>query len=130
MEREALDGRSFRDLKACAKAFTVFRDDYNRIRPHDELALATPASRYRVSPLSFPEGELKEPEYDEGAIVRIVQKGGVIPLGADEFRVGKCLHGLRVEVRPFIERDGRYEVRYGRTRIQLLDLRDASPSGV
>lgn len=130
LKREVLDGHSFRDLEACTKAFIRYRDDYNRLRPHDELALATPASRYRISALKFPEGALKEPEYDEGALVRIVQKGGVLCFAGEEFRVGKCLHGLRVEVRPFKERDGRYEVRYGRTRIEIIDLRESTPRGV
>jgi len=120
---DLLEGRSFRDLDACRRAFDGYRRDYNFVRPHDELDLCTPSSRYKVSALKFPEGEFKEPEYPEGAVLRKVQKGGVISYAGDDFRVGKCLLGLDVEVRPFKEHDGRFEVRYGRTRVEVIDLR-------
>ena len=44
------------------REFDHFRDRYNLVRPHDALGLATPASRYRSSPIPFP-NDLPPVEY-------------------------------------------------------------------
>lgn len=124
LRRELLQFHQFRDLTHCQREFARYRDEYNRERPHDALGLETPARIYRASALSFPEGALPEPEYAEGAILRKVQAGGVVHFRGGAYRAGKCLAGLTVEIRPVQSEDGLYDVRYGRTRIERIDLRE------
>lgn len=47
--------------RECQAFFDNWRDDYNTIRPHEALDMATPASRYRLSDRIFPE-KIPEPE--------------------------------------------------------------------
>jgi transposase InsO family protein len=56
---------NFTSLAHCQREVDQFRDRYNLERPHDALGLATPASRYRLSPIPFPEG-LPPIEYPAG----------------------------------------------------------------
>jgi transposase InsO family protein len=42
------------DLAACQRAFDAWRACYNHERPHEALGLATPITRYAVSPRPFP----------------------------------------------------------------------------
>lgn len=122
LKLEALSGRSFRDLPDCQRAFDRFRHEYNHIRPHEALGLSTPMSVYAPSPRSFPEGALPDLQYPEGYAVRKVQSGGIVHFQGREHRVGKGLQGCTVGIRP-LDADGRYEVRYGRTRLAMLELR-------
>lgn len=72
-------GRDWRypDLAACQQAFDAWRTVYNCERPHEALALATPASRYQPSRRPFP--EVPPPlEYALGDQVRLVQPDGTI----------------------------------------------------
>jgi transposase InsO family protein len=59
---ELSQANRFADLSACQTAFDRWRRIYNEERPHEALGLAVPASRYRASPIGFPE-RLPEPEY-------------------------------------------------------------------
>ena len=52
---ELLRHFNFTTLSHCQQEFDRFRDRYNLRRPHDALGLATPASRYRPSPIAFTE---------------------------------------------------------------------------
>ena len=52
---EVLRHFNFTTLAHCQREFEHFRERYNLVRPHDALGLATPASRYRPSPIPFPE---------------------------------------------------------------------------
>jgi len=120
---DIIKGRGFADLMDCQAAFDEYRSDYNLIRPHDSLGLETPASIYVCSPRPFPEGPLPPPEYSDLDIVRKVQAGGILHFQGREFRVGKALRGYRVALKPF-EKDGRFEVRFGRSRVEVIDLND------
>jgi hypothetical protein len=51
---EVLRHFNFTTLAHCQREFDHFRQRYNLLRPHDALGLATPASRYRPSPIPFP----------------------------------------------------------------------------
>ena len=52
---EVIGRRAFADLDECQRRFDQWRVVYITQRPHEALALATPAARYRPSPRSFPE---------------------------------------------------------------------------
>jgi transposase InsO family protein len=52
---EVLRHFNFTSLEHCQREFDSFRHRYNLVRPHDALGLATPVTRYRPSPIPFPE---------------------------------------------------------------------------
>ena len=87
-EQNGRHERMHRELKSCAtppaydmnsqqRAFDKFRDEYNSVRPHEALGMATPASQYVVSSRQYPI-VLPEIEYPEGMIIRRVRHDGYI----------------------------------------------------
>lgn len=119
---EVLNGNSFRDLDACQRAFDHWRHVYNHERPHEALGLATPASRYRLSPRTFPE-RLPPIEYAPGDIVRKVSDNGHIGFKARTWRIGKPYRGQPIALRPTAQ-DGIFAVHFCSQRIATLNLRD------
>ena len=77
VKAEVMNGRSFRDLSDCQRAFDEWRPRYNHERPHEALDMARPAERYRPGPRVFPE-VLPAIEYGPGDQVRKVDGGGFI----------------------------------------------------
>jgi transposase InsO family protein len=122
LKAEVLSGRSFRDLPACQTAFDRWRHVYNHERPHEALALATPAERYHASARSFPE-VLPTIEYGPGDIVRKVDQDGFISFRRRSIRVGKAFRGHPVAFRQTDE-DGVLSIHFCAHRIGTLDLRD------
>jgi transposase InsO family protein len=118
---EVLAGRSFGDLARMQRRFDEWRDCYNHVRPHEALAMAVPASRYQVSPRSFPE-QLPPLEYGGLDQVRKVQTDGKIFFRNREFRVGKAFRGQQVALRPTVT-DGVYDVYFATHRVRTIDLR-------
>jgi transposase InsO family protein len=123
LKAEVVNGRSFRDLADCQRAFDEWRPRYNHERPHEALAMATPAERYRPSSLSFPE-ILPAIEYAPGDQVRKVSSDGFINFKNRRWRISKALRGELIALRPTGE-DGVYAVHYCAHRITTLDLRQA-----
>lgn len=119
---EVLAGRVFADLAECQRRFDRFRETYNLERPHEALALATPASRFKVSPRLFPE-TLPAIEYAEGDIVRRVQSQGEISYRGRLYTVGKAFHGLPVALRATGE-DGVFDTFFLHQKIARIDLRN------
>lgn len=72
---ELLRHFNFTNLAHCQSEFDRFRERYNSLRPHHALGLATPLSRYRPSPIAFPES-LPPIDYSPGLAVRKVQAEG------------------------------------------------------
>jgi len=122
LKAEAIEGRPFRDLDDCQRAFDAWRTVYNLERPHEALGLATPASRYRPSHRPFPE-RLPTFDYGPGAILRRVQQKGRISFKNREWRVGKAFIGQPVALRSTL-RDGVFDVVFHRQRIAQVDLHD------
>ena len=118
---ELLRHFNFSSLDHCQREFDRFRERYNLVRPHDSLELDTPASRYRVSPIAFPE-ILPPIEYPHGFAVRKVQHGGWISYRGHQFRVGKALRGFPVALRPLDRHDPLREVLFGHQPIATIDL--------
>jgi hypothetical protein len=71
LNQEVLSMTSFRGLREAQRAFDAWLPIYNGERPHEALAMAVPADRYRPSPRPMPTRPI-EPEYDERDIVRKV----------------------------------------------------------
>jgi transposase InsO family protein len=118
---EALRGRHFRDRGECQCALERFRHTYNHDRPHEALSMEPPSSRYRLSPVAFPES-LAPIEYLPGDIVRTVTISGVISLGSRFHQVGRAFAREPVALRA-TSRDGVFDVYYCHARVGRLDVR-------
>ncbi len=108
------------DLERCQVRLDAWRLIYNLERPHEALGLATPVSRYRESPRSFPE-KLPDVEYGPGDQVRKVQAEGWLTFRGRNFRVSKAFRGEAVALRPTVT-DGLWEVYFGQHRIARINL--------
>ena len=95
-----------------------FRTHYNEDRPHQGISDATPAQRYRPSPvLPADQHELEEPVYPKGAILRTVWSIGVVTYDRRNIGLGRRWAGLKVRIVPA----GRLiHVYYGKTLIRSL----------
>ncbi len=95
LRRELLDDQPpFADLAAAQAAIDVWRDEYNTVRPHQSLNMATPASRFRTAPadglpLRLPAGLVPvtetviEPVAEAPAVRAAAEPSGVV-VGAEE----------------------------------------------
>jgi hypothetical protein len=118
---EVLRHFNFTSLEHCQREFDSFRDRYNLQRPHDALGLATPVSRYRPSPIAFPES-LPPIEYPQDLEVRRVQAEGWLSYRGHLFRVSKGLRGFPVALRQSKLGDSLREVLFCHQPVALIDL--------
>jgi hypothetical protein len=125
LNAEVIRGRTFRDLAEVQRAFDRFRVEYNEVRPHQALDLATPISRYRPSQRSF---RNPPPVFDYGPddAVRKVDQNGRISWQGQAWSISDALAGQHVAVRPALP-DGVMDVYFRRTKIKRLSWpREAS----
>ena len=94
-----LHGKSFNDLTHAQSTFDTWREEYNFIRPHEGIGMATPSTRYRPSPRSFPE-TLPPIEYASDCTVRSVQNGGAFSFKGKTFQAPKAFAGHPIGLRP------------------------------
>jgi transposase InsO family protein len=102
--------------------FDQWREQYNRQRPHEALAMDVPAEHYQPSARIFP-GKLPPLEYPDGEITRKVDKGGLIYFRGRRFFVGRAFWGQVVAVCP-TETDGEFKVFYSQQQIDRINLRE------
>lgn len=121
LDAELLAGRTIRHLAHAQSLFDPWRDLYNRIRPHEALALATPASRYQVSPRTYPE-ILPTIEYDSGEQVRRVHRTGYFHYQGRQCWLSEVFGRESIVLRPTSQEE-LWRVCYGRHWIGTLDLR-------
>lgn len=121
LQADLLRDRSFPDLESCQREFDSWRDLYNLERPHQALDLATPASRYQISPRPFPE-TLPPIEYGPDDLVRKVQVKGEISFRGKTFKVGKAFKGYPVALRPTVQPE-LFQVYFCQQNIGRIDLR-------
>lgn len=122
---EVLNGRAFIERAQMQRAFDTWRDIYNTVRPHDALGLATPSTRYRPSPRSFPE-TLPTIDYSPADTVALVRANGVVSFKGRTLKVSKALRSLSIAFRPDADQDGCYAVYFAHHRLTDIDLRDMS----
>lgn len=122
---ELLQGRSFRGHSEVQRAFDPWRRQYNHHRPHEALAMATPAERYRPSVRSMPR-VLPPVVYYPGEQVRRVDRSGQFSFQRRKLRIGHALTGESVALRP-TGQDGLWQVWYGRFALGEVDLRLVGP---
>lgn len=102
-------------------AFDRWRAVYNRQRPHEALAMATPSQRYRPSPRAFPE-RLPEPVYDDGEVLRKVpETKQYVRFKGRWWIVPEAFAGETVAIRPR-GHDGDYGVFFGAVEISRFSL--------
>jgi transposase InsO family protein len=119
---EVFAHRHLADLGEAQIHFDVFRTGYNLERPHEALANAVPASRYRPSPRPFPE-TVPRVTYGPDAVVRTVSVHGSFSWQGRRRFISRGLVGEPVAIRPTQE-DGQWHVVYCHRQVATIDLRD------
>jgi transposase InsO family protein len=94
-----------------------FRLEHNHIRPHEALAMQTPASRWHPSPRPYNPSPAAW-EYPQGAWTLKIDCHGTIDINDQCFRIAKTLAGERVRIQPV---EHRYLVYYCNTLVRELD---------
>ena len=121
LKAEVLQGRRFRDLDHCQKAFTAWRHVYNLERPHEALDMAVPASRYQPSARAYP-ASLPAIEYAPADRVRKVQHGGRVDFMGKTWRLSKAFCGYPIALRP-TQNDGLWSIFFMTHKIAQIDMR-------
>jgi transposase InsO family protein len=96
-----------------------FRQEYNQVRPHEALGMATPVSRWERSQRTY----AKEPprwEYPDGAQVQKIRASGQLSVNGREYTVSGALAGQYVELQPLTPE--RVLVFYRRSCVRELNL--------
>jgi len=101
-------------------AFTIFRRIYNEERPHEALAMRTPAQLYVPSSRSMP-SRLPEHEYPAGQEVRRVRRDGAIKWAGGYVFVGEAMCDELVGIAKVD--DGHWHVHLGPMRLGVLHER-------
>jgi len=118
---EVLQANRFADLEACQTAFDRWRRIYNEERPHEALGMAVPASRYRASPINFPE-RLPAPEYHTTDVIRRMSRDGAVRFQGRRVKMSQAFAGLDVAFRA-TAMDGVWRVYFTRFAIGEVDFR-------
>jgi transposase InsO family protein len=100
--------------------FTRFREEYNEERPHEALAFDVPATRYRVSPRSYPH-RLAPLEYPGHFDVRRVYAHGDIRWGNRRLFVSQALANEYIGLEEI--EDGLWDLCFASMRLARLDQR-------
>jgi len=119
LKADLLNRHDWRDLAQAQRRFNAYRRLYNHDRPHEALALAVPATRYRCSARALP-ARLPTAEYESGALVRPVKSKGEIMFRNRTYYVGAAFAGLRVALRPTAT-DGVFRLCYAAFSLGLVD---------
>ena len=106
-------------LSECAEMFSNLRQEYNHVRPHEALNMATPAELYR------PSSKLYQPnpapwEYPGDMQVLRLNSQGMLPYGSRRYFVCEALPNEQVGVR---ELDGKAVVAYRHMLVREIDLK-------
>jgi len=115
--------------RAQQRSFDAFRSEYNEERPHEALAMQTPASVYSRSPREYP-ARLPEIEYPLGYEVRLVQRHGDVYFGNRRIFLSEAPAGERVG---FEEEEDGWRVWFGPVEPAWLDrkrLAQPRPKGL
>ena len=101
------DLRPGEDWRAQQRELDRFRHDYNQVRPHEALAMQTPASVYEPSPRPYP-ARVPEVEYPDTMEVRRVKSHGLFRWKKQDIFLSEVLWGEPVGLLP--RGDGTYTI--------------------
>ena len=102
------------------RRFNVYRPEFNEVRPHEALDMATPAQRYSPSPRTMPD-KLLPMEYPDRFDVRYVSGNGAIRWRKQSVNVSSALIGEYVGLEPID--DGLWDVYFGVKKLGRLHER-------
>ena len=88
-----------RSLLGQQRRFDAFRREFNEVRPHEGLGMATPASRYEASPRAYP-ARLEDPEYPSEWRRRRVCDRGEFRWQVTKVHLGRALEGELAGLEP------------------------------
>lgn len=128
LKAEVLNGRSFHSLLHAQAAFDHWREVYNHQRPHEALQMATPTTRYQISPRAYPE-KLPDIEYGPDDMVVRVKSLGLIRFRGRTYKLSTPLRGQPVTIRPNAEIDGLFDVFFVHHKLRQIDLREPPETG-
>lgn len=103
-----------------------FRDEYNRVRPHESLGFNTPSETHKNSLRKYPV-RISPPEYDLDLLVRKVQRYGHISHDWKEYMISRSLQGEYVGLK--LMEGGKAKVFYYKQCIATIDLKKGSIHG-
>jgi len=106
--------------------FDAFRGEYNRERPHEALAMATPGALYTSSPRQLPE-RIEPPSYPGHCRVRRLRRNGILYFRDRSFFVSELLAGEDVGIEEVA--DGVWSLYYYDLLLARLDERTWTFSG-
>lgn len=121
LKAEVIDRDSWPTLDKAQAAFDTWRTIYNERRPHEAIAMAVPADRYRPSERIMPE-RIDPPDYETEAQVRKADHLGRVLFKGRKIRCSKAFAGQRLALRA-TDTDGLFNVCYRRRVLAQLDLR-------
>ena len=113
-----VQGAARGDLRAQRAALSVWRETYNRERPHEALGYLTPADIYKPSARRF-EGTPDQLTYAEGFSDRKVRRCGAISLKKSYIFISTALRGWNVGLRE--ETAHLVGVWFGSLRLGVID---------
>jgi hypothetical protein len=101
LRREFLADRTFSSIHAAQAALDAWVTEYNTVRPHQALEMATPAERFRLTPLA--KGKVSVPvdprEDHRGQwVLRRVGSNGMVSVDNQLFSVTQAFNGELVDV--------------------------------
>lgn len=118
---EVLSNNCFATLADCQRRFDAWRSVYNRLRPHQALGMAVPASRYVPSPRPFADA-CPPPDYDEGETVLIVRQKGELRYRGKTLHLSKAFSGHRIAIRQNHHDNDKIDICFGAQCIKTVDL--------
>jgi len=101
LRREFLADRSFASLGAAQAELDGWVEDYNTVRPHQALDMATPAERFRLLPVSVDGVSIPvDPAEDHRGqwVLRRVGSNGMVSVDNQLFSVTQAYNGELVDV--------------------------------
>jgi len=107
--------------RAQQRRFDQFRREYNHERPHEALAMRTPASCYQSSPRTFPV-RVRAPEYGSSTLVRRVRLRGVFSWKHENVFLSETLIGEPIGLEPIDDRW--YTIYFAEFALGQFDSRD------
>lgn len=118
--KEEVASKPEANLQAQQLAFDRFRGEYNDVRPHEALGMATPSSRYTTSRRAMP-ASLSSPEYPATMEVRRVKANGELSWQSHLVHLTALLRGEPVGVEQLEEQ--RWRLHYGPAVLAEMTIR-------
>ena len=91
------------DRRSQQRELDRFRREYNHVRPHEALAMQTPASVYTPSPRSYP-ARIPEVEYPDTMLVRTIKSHGHFRWKMHDVFLSEVLWGEPIGLLPVDDR--------------------------